>query len=57
MTDVLIKRGNLDLEIDTGRTQCGDWSYVATAKELTEKLGERPGADSSLMPLEGAWHC
>lgn len=32
MTYVLIKKGNLERDTNTGHMPCGDWSYAATSQ-------------------------
>lgn len=63
MTGVLIEKGNLDIEIHTGRIPCkeegrhrGDASTSKDHQRLSEnhqKLGERHGIYSSSQPSEG----
>jgi hypothetical protein len=53
---VLIKRGNLDTNANTQRTQCEIYSspiYKTRSIWGSEKLGEWPGADSFPQTSEG----
>lgn len=64
MTDVLIKRGNLDIDMDTGKTpyehESRDWGDASTnqgmPKIAIKPLEARTGAQLILsQPLEGSY--